>query len=63
MAFKKYNNPDEMKSKYVHEKRDSQEEMQKREADMDNRNTMGTNGMDQLSKFWDSIVNKMMNRK
>ena len=63
MAFKKYNDPEEMKSKYVHERRDNQEELRKREAGMDNRNNMGTNNMDQLSKFWDNLVDRIMNRR
>ena len=62
MAFKKYNDPDELKSKYVHERRDKHEEMEKRDNDLDNHNSMRTNNMDQLTKFWDGIINKMMHR-
>ena len=62
MPFKKYNDPDEMKSKYVHEPRDKKEEMDKRDAELDNRNSMRTGSMDQLSKFWDSLINKIMKR-
>lgn len=62
MAFKKYNNPEELKSKYVHERRDKLEEMEKRDNNLDNHNSMRTNNMDQLTKFWDGIINKMMHR-
>ena len=60
MPFKKYNNPDELKSKYVHEHRDNYDEAQKRYGEYNNRNFLRTFDMDQISKVWDSIIEKRL---
>lgn len=63
MAFVKYTDPDDKKSKYVHERRDIQEETNDRMKDLNNRGNMRSFDMDQISKVWDSIINKIMGRK
>ncbi len=63
MPFVKYTDPDEKKSKYVHERRDTHEEIRERMNDLNNRGNMRSFDMDQISKVWDSIINRIMGRK
>jgi hypothetical protein len=60
---KKQKQPEEMKSKYVHDKRDSVEKLEERLKDSDNQNFMKTFDMDNLSKMWDNIINFRMKKR
>ena len=62
MPFKKYNNPDELKSKYVHEPREKHEALHVRLDEFNNDDAMKTQGLDQISKIWDSIIDTVMGR-
>ena len=48
--------PEDMKSKYVHEHRSVHEEMHDLYLDDDNNNSLRTQGLDQIAKLLDAII-------